>query len=41
MKYSAAGLIVKPTWDYNIKMTLYMMQPSKLIINPDTEFLSS
>jgi hypothetical protein len=40
MKYSAAGLIVKPTWDYNIKMTLYTMQPSKLIINPEAEFLS-
>jgi hypothetical protein len=41
MKYSAAGLIVKPTWDYNIKMIPYMMQPLKLIINPEAEFLSS
>jgi hypothetical protein len=38
MMYSAVGLIVKPTWDYNIKMTLYMMQPLKLIINPEAEF---
>jgi hypothetical protein len=38
MKYSAAGLIVKPTWDYNIKMILYMMQLLKLIINPEAEF---
>jgi hypothetical protein len=36
------GLLSKPTWDYNIKMTLYMMmQALKLILNPEAELLSS